>query len=308
MQIMDRYPTRLDWAKLAERLAYFSVICVAALLTTSVWGQSSQPISTDGSDPAKWDRNMDGPKAASGNHKIIFENDDIRVQSVTVPPGTEEPYHLHPYYSILVLDGGAKRIVDRDSKGNVIKDPISMAVTKTFPLVMLQPPQALHSIKNNDTQAVHLIRIESKKGVPQFLSFPPGRKEPIAKQGPLPISTDGTDPATWDPRKASAIAAAGNHKVVFENENLRVISVTIPPGTTEPYHDHPYYSLLFIDANVKTVDHDPTGKPTTLPGAGPKAPFVFLQPPQGLHAVQDLDTQKPDHLIRIEFKKEFKQL
>jgi len=90
-----------------------------------------------------------------------------------------------------------------------------------------------------------------------------------------------------------------------------VISVTIPAGTTEPYHDHPFYSLLMIDSDAHDVDHDATGKlaaPPQLASTRPTVPFAFLQPPQALHAVEDLDKNKDGHLIRIEFKKGFKQL
>src|ERR1022692_3098866 len=98
-----------------QRLSYFRLACAVTFLSTVAWAQNQTPISTDGSDPAKWDRNLDGPIKAPGNHKIIFENANVRVQSETVPPGTVEPYHLDPYYSILVIDGAPTKIVDRDS-------------------------------------------------------------------------------------------------------------------------------------------------------------------------------------------------
>jgi quercetin dioxygenase-like cupin family protein len=292
------------------RPCYATALFAAAFCATLVWAQSKPPISTDGSDPSKWDLSLDGPKAAAGNHKIIFENENIRVQSVTVPPGTAEPYHLHPYYSILVIDGAPANITDRDAKGSTIANSPVVEQAKTFPVIFVQPPQSPHSIKNDDpAQPVHLIRIESKKAIPRLLSFP--NMGPIASQGALPISTDGSDPAKWDPQKASAIAAPGNHKILFENDNLRVISVTTFAGKAEPYHDHPYYSLLTIDGGGRTVDHDGTGKvvPSRQTGdARPMPPFAFLQPPQSLHAIENLDKEHDGHLIRIEFKKGFRQL
>lgn len=289
-----------------ERLSYLRIACAVTLLATVVRAQNQNPISTDGSDPGKWDRALDAPIKAPGNYKIVFENANVRVQSETVPPGTEEPIHLDPYYSVLVIDGAPAKIVDRDRNGNALK-PVIAAEAKTFPRIVLQPPQAPHSIKNEDTAAMHLIRIECKKSVPQLLSFP--GMASIDTQGPLPISTNGTDPKTWDPKLASAVAAPGNHKVVFENDTLRVISVTIPAGTTEPQHDHPFYSLLLIDSDAHDVDHDLTGKVEVTPQmqARRNIPFAFLQPPQALHAVQDLDSAKDGHLIRVEFKKGLKQ-
>src|SRR5262249_10699613 len=159
-------------------------------------------------------------------------NENIRVQSVTVPPGTAEPYHLHPYYSILVIDGAPSKITDRDRKGAAVANSPVVEQEKTFPVILVQPPQAPHSIKNDDPmQDAHLIRIECTKALPRLLSFP--QMGPLSSQGKLPISTDGSDPAKWDPQKASAIAAPGNHKIVLENDNLRVISVTTFAGKTE---------------------------------------------------------------------------
>src|SRR5580692_1490794 len=106
------------------RLARLRTICLVSLFATLALAQSQAPISTDGSDPAKWDRKLDGLIAAPSNHKILFENDNIRVQSVNIPPGTEEPYHLHPYYSVLVIDSLPAKAMDRDAKGTVVKDPV----------------------------------------------------------------------------------------------------------------------------------------------------------------------------------------
>jgi hypothetical protein len=44
---------------------------------------------------------------------------------------------------------------------------------------------------------------------------------------------------TAEPGSYDAIAAApNNHRVVFENEKVRVLEVTIKPGEKEPFHEH----------------------------------------------------------------------
>ena len=58
------------------------------------------------------------------------------------------------------------------------------------------------------------------------------------------------------------------------------------------------------------MDHDANGKVAACirqTGILRTLPFAFLQPPQALHAVEDLDKKTDGHLIRIEFKKGFKQ-
>ncbi len=44
------------------------------------------------------------------------------------------------------------------------------------------------------------------------------------------------------------VAAPGNHRVLFENDQVRVLGVTVEPGQTEPPHHHPWPSVFHIDA------------------------------------------------------------
>jgi hypothetical protein len=50
--------------------------------------------------------------------------------------------------------------------------------------------------------------------------------------------TDQTNPAEWDPALDAAAAAPANHKVVFENDNLRVLEVILEADAEEPVHHH----------------------------------------------------------------------
>ncbi len=49
----------------------------------------------------------------------------------------------------------------------------------------------------------------------------------------IEISMDGSDPATWDPALDGVLAAPENHTVLYEDDSIRVISVTVAPGETE---------------------------------------------------------------------------
>jgi len=153
------------------KLCYVPMVAVAASLVSVQAGSADQrPISTDGSNPKTWDAKTDGPVAAPGNHQVIFENENIRIMSVTVLPGTKEPYHAHMRCSVLVFDSPAK-VTDTNKDGVVTPRVLWAAIPwqgeeapKNVPFVGLQPPQSVHSIANNDTHALHLTRIEMKKG------------------------------------------------------------------------------------------------------------------------------------------------
>jgi hypothetical protein len=45
----------------------------------------------------------------------------------------------------------------------------------------------------------------------------------------------------------SVVAAPGNNKLLFESDKLRLIEVTIPPGTTEPMNGQPYPAVYLYD-------------------------------------------------------------
>jgi quercetin dioxygenase-like cupin family protein len=249
--------------------------------------QNKVPTSTDGSDPSKWDRKLDGLIAATHNHKLIFESDVIRVSSVTVFAGAEEPYHLHPYYSVLVLEpSSGSTSTDRDINGKPA--PAMLIARSSSPPIIIQPPQAMHSLKNSGTRDGHLIRIEFKKGI-----FPT-KINTTWGQGQMPISTDGTDPATWKHEQDGPVGAAQNHKIIYEDDQFRVQSVTIPAGTEEPYHDHPYPSVLVVDTPNIGMDRDRTGKGTALTANGPS---VIVQPPQGLHSIKNSGTASGDYIL-----------
>ncbi len=147
-----------------------SIAVVASMMFSQACLADQHPISSDGSDPSTWDPNSDGPVAAPNNHQVIFENENLRIISVTVSPGTREPYHAHARCSVLVFDSPAK-VTDYDRNG-AAPAPVLWGtipwmganVPKGVPFVWLQPPEALHSIANDDKHAVHLTRIELKKG------------------------------------------------------------------------------------------------------------------------------------------------
>ncbi len=111
--------------------------------------------------PEEWPENRDAVAAAPSNHVVLYEDDVIRVLSVTLEPGVPEPLHHHRFPSIFVID----RIVplrDFDAEGNEVALPLPSSFT--MPLVLQMPPQALHSVLNEGATRFHGTRIEFKQG------------------------------------------------------------------------------------------------------------------------------------------------
>jgi predicted metal-dependent enzyme (double-stranded beta helix superfamily) len=118
-------------------------------------------ISMHGNNPASWDPNLDALVAAPGNHRLLYEDDAIRVLSVSVAPGEKEPVHHHRWPSVFVIDRLVK-LRDFDGEGREIPLPIPDQFEP--PLTVKLPPQPLHSVRNEDTLAFHGTRIEFKRG------------------------------------------------------------------------------------------------------------------------------------------------
>lgn len=111
--------------------------------------------------PEDWDPKSDAVAAAPDNHAVLYEDDWIRVLSVTLQPGIAEPLHHHRFPSIFVID----RIVplrDFDGEGREIELPIPAQFD--LPLVLQMPPQPPHSVLNVGTTVFHGTRVEFKKG------------------------------------------------------------------------------------------------------------------------------------------------
>jgi predicted metal-dependent enzyme (double-stranded beta helix superfamily) len=120
------------------------------------------------------------------------------------------------------------------------------------------------------------------------------------------LSMDGTDPATWDPALDGVLAAPENHTLLYEDEAIRVISVSIAPGAIEKPHHHCLPAVFVVDRLVSVRDFNgATGEeiPLPIPKDAP-LPITAKFLPQPLHYVENLDT-RPFHATRIEFKQGF---
>ena len=118
------------------------------------------------------------------------------------------------------------------------------------------------------------------------------------------------NPATWDPALDAVTAAPRHHKVLFENEHLRVLEVTLEPNDEEPVHHHRWPSVFVFD-QVQGPIHDMTPDGTQLPpnrdvmkaikGWDGQGCLVAHMEPQPLGRVLNA-SEKTVHGIRIEMK------
>ncbi len=114
------------------------------------------------------------------------------------------------------------------------------------------------------------------------------------------------DPADWPPHLDAVIAAPQNHRVLFEDEEVRVLEVTVDPGEREALHHHRWPSIMVVLARPNYVNRDAQGNiipPAGGPPSSPVLPRALRLPPQPTHAIEvDADAPHGFRGIRIEFK------
>ena len=118
--------------------------------------------------------------------------------------------------------------------------------------------------------------------------------------------------SNWDAALDAVVAAPKHHTVLFENENLRVLEVTLEPEDEEPVHHHQWPSVFVLD-QIKGPIHDISPDGETLPpnrdvikalqawdGTGCLVVSMAPQPAGRVYNASD----KTLHGIRIEMKKQ----
>jgi len=105
----------------------------------------------------------------------------------------------------------------------------------------------------------------------------------------------------WTPENDALAAAPQNHKLLFENDEVRVLEVTVQPGIREPLHAHRYPSVLYYISSAHMKEYSPgiaaVDHPRKEDGG---VVFLPIGPP---HQMQNMETAKPLRAIRVELKK-----
>jgi hypothetical protein len=108
---------------------------------------------------------------------------------------------------------------------------------------------------------------------------------------------------SWPPEMDAVAAAPESHKVLFENDNVRVLEVIIPPGEREPDHTHRMPSVMIVDRPAMIRYYQGAALIFSSPfGASARATVGQWMEPEGPHAVENVDTDTY-HAFRVELKR-----
>lgn len=109
-----------------------------------------------------WPDSLDAMVAAPEHHKLLLENDHVRVLETRIEPGDTVPMHTHRWPSVYHVLAWAD-FVRRDADGNVLVDTRPTGGVGALPSVSWADPLPPHTLENVGTEAIHLVSVELKK-------------------------------------------------------------------------------------------------------------------------------------------------
>jgi predicted metal-dependent enzyme (double-stranded beta helix superfamily) len=110
--------------------------------------------------PWPWPGEMDALTATPTSHRVLLENDRVRVLEVTIEPGMREAEHTHRAASVMIVDEPAS--IRYYAPGARPLEFGQREGTAQGPVVQWMDPEGPHSVENIDQQRYHAIRVELK--------------------------------------------------------------------------------------------------------------------------------------------------
>jgi hypothetical protein len=104
---------------------------------------------------------LDGVVAAPHHHKVLFENEYVRVVETIISPGDTTPVHTHLAPTLTQVVSFA-HFIRRDSEGNIMFDSRAKNMSPDVDYLFAESTPE-HSIENTDTSTMHVIGVELKK-------------------------------------------------------------------------------------------------------------------------------------------------
>lgn len=109
-----------------------------------------------------WPDSLDALIAAPGHHRLLFENDRVRLLEVRIPPGDTAPVHTHRWPSVIYV-ASQSDFLRRDGEGNLLFDSRTVGPPPDKPFVQWSPPLPPHSVENVGSREILLITTELKQ-------------------------------------------------------------------------------------------------------------------------------------------------
>jgi hypothetical protein len=286
-------------------------------------------------------RETDAELADGDVHRVHYEDKHIMLLEVSNPPLLHVKMHGHPFTSVFANDSttGAHNPEAPDVPADQINrtiDPKSdyndMGGTRAAPPAgMMWPactpaaPQAPHEgpfntgLAPNHFYRLEFLKTEGDDFQSHWKEWYPEISAPVKTVADLPASAMQLPKfsAAWPyPLNYDAIyAAPNNFKLLFEDNKIRLVEVTVRPGETTLMAGNPYPAVLAYNGNLDTSKVTETWLDPKSPlngqgggHSGPpknhglKSPTCGTIAAESPHKIHNGGTT-PLHYYRIEYKR-----
>jgi quercetin dioxygenase-like cupin family protein len=220
-----------------------------------------------------------GAACALADSTVAIDNPQVKVIKAMAKPDERTPLHEHKFNRVIIYEqAGRQEILDTR------KNPH----TNEFKAgeVQWSPGGGMHVSRITTPNVVPMVEIELKTaGRNQDLSR---LVDPERRGMPTPWTPGPLDPVKVDPK---------HYKVEFENNQVRVLRVTIGPHESTPVHQHSVNRVVtyLTDQNFRITSQDGTVE-TAKHGAGD---VTFSGP--ATHKEENLN-DKPFEVVVTEIK------
>lgn len=110
---------------------------------------------------ADWPQALDAMAAAAAQHRVLLENEHVRVLETTIRAGETTPVHTHRWPSVQHVVSWS-HFVRRDDVGTVLVDSRLLASPPGEGATLWSPPLGPHSVENVGDGDLRVIAIELK--------------------------------------------------------------------------------------------------------------------------------------------------
>jgi hypothetical protein len=104
---------------------------------------------------------LDALQAASDHHRLVLENEQVRVLETLIVPGDTTPLHEHPWPAVIHILKGT-HFLRRDPDGGVLLDTRQAEPPFEIPVIFLSDPLPPHTLENVGDATLRFISVELK--------------------------------------------------------------------------------------------------------------------------------------------------
>ena len=116
---------------------------------------------SDTSNTKEWPDELDALVASAEHHKLLMENDFVRVIDTLIPPGEVTNIHTHKWPASLYVISWSNSI-RYDAEGNIIVDSRKLSQPPLPSSTIWSEALKPHALKNIGENALHIISVEIK--------------------------------------------------------------------------------------------------------------------------------------------------